>query len=40
MKLLHNSLHQNPSVQIPPVSQALLQHDDAHPSGFPSKDER
>lgn len=40
MKLLHNSLHQNPSVQIPPVFQVPLQHDDDHPSGFPSKDEK
>lgn len=40
MKLLHNSLHQNPSVQIPPVFQVPRQHDDYHPSGFPSKDEK
>lgn len=40
MKILQHSLHQNPSVQILPVSQVPLQHDDGHPSEFPSKDEK
>lgn len=40
LKILHNFLHQNASVQISPVSQEPLQHDDGHLTGFPSKDKK
>lgn len=40
LKIFHNFLHRNASVQIFPASQEPLQHDDGHLTGFPSKDEK